>query len=250
MLRILTLFAALVCLSCTNKQKQLEQRQLANLHLKIGTGYLTQANYPLAIKELRIAQKLDPKNAAICNNLGLAYYLRKEIALAEQQFLLALKYNPNFTEARNNLSRVYIDTKRYPKAILELKIAVQDLTYPRPEKTWTNLGFAYLMSKEFDSARQSLIKAMELNRSYCPAYTMYGRTLFEEKKFAKAVDSLDQAIKKCKNERFDEPVYYSALSNLRLGRVEKAKAKLQEVVTAYPDGKFAQKARSILKMIR
>ena len=236
--------------ACTNKQKLKEQRALAHLHLKIGTGYLTQGNLPLAIKELRIAQDLDPTNPSIMNNLGLAYYLRKELTLAKNQFEGALRQRPTFTEVRNNLARVHIDQKTYPAAIKELKIATQDLVYTKPEKTWNNLGYAYLKTKAFEPAREALRKAIDLNRKYCPAYTMYGKAYYEEKKFGKAADSLDQAVRKRQSSRFDEPVYYSALSHMKIGQMDEARAKLNEVIASYPDSPFAQKARSILKMIQ
>ena len=227
-----------------------ENRELAELHLKIGTGYLTQRNYPLALKELLTAEDLDGSNYAVLNNLGLAYYLMGEVPRAIEKLQGAVQANPQYTEARNNLGHAYIANKQYAEAEKQLDIAVKDLTYTNPEKSWTNLGHAYFMQQRFDNARFALNKAMSLNREYCPAFTLYGRVVYEEKKYLSASEALEQAVHKCRMYQYDEPTYYGALSYLKLGKRELAKAKLQEVITLFPQSEFAEKAKSLIESMQ
>lgn len=247
---ILLSTVALCAIACGSLGRNKENRELAALHLKIGTGYLTQGNYPLAIKELLIAESYDPRNTSILNNLGLAYFVRGEMPLAIEKLHAATKNDPGYTEARNNLARAYIQEHRHKEAVQELEIAVKDLTYTQPEKSWTNLGLAYFMDGRMEPAKSALVKAMELDRNYCPAYTIYGKVLYEQQLYLSAAQSLDQAVGKCRNYQYDEPNYYSALSYLKLGQRDTARAKLQEIITRFPDGEYARKARDLLPTIQ
>ena len=75
MKNLLLLCLIISVISCASKDVQKEQAQL---HLQIGTGLLSKGQYPQALASLLQAEKLDPDNAEIQNNLGLAYFVRKE----------------------------------------------------------------------------------------------------------------------------------------------------------------------------
>lgn len=237
--------------SCSYFQEETEnKKELAQLHLQIGTGYLTRGNNPLAIKELKLAESFDPENTSILNNLGLAYFVRGEHTLAEGKLLKALQIDSNYTEARSNLARVYMAQKNYAKAIVELKTASKDLTYIKPERVWTNLGLAYFQDQKYELAEEALKKSLTLSRNYCPAYTLLGRSYYERNLYRKAAFTLDQAVFKCKEQVYDEPNFYGGLSYLKLGEKEKASAKMREILQKFPDGAYALKAKSVLSNIQ
>src|SRR5690348_3257843 len=118
-------------------------KQRAELHLQIGTGYLTNGQYPQAMSELLKAQELDPTNPLILNNLGLAYYVRGKWKTAEEKFRAAVRQDSKFSEAKNNLGRVLIDEGRPAEALKFLHEVESDLTYRYQEKTLSTLGMAY-----------------------------------------------------------------------------------------------------------
>src|ERR1039457_2207912 len=113
----LTLFG---CSSDTTKEQ-------AQLNLQIGTSHLSAGRYPQALAALLHAQSLDPQNPVILNNLGLAYYVRKEYAPALKYISAALDINPKYSDARNNRGRIYIELGRYGEAITDLSIVTKDL---------------------------------------------------------------------------------------------------------------------------
>jgi type IV pilus assembly protein PilF len=248
--RLCVLFILLQTTACNLFSPPIESIERAELHLKIGTGYLNQGNYPLALRELLEAEKLNPQSPFILNNLALTYFARGEQALAIDKLKKSLQIKKDFSEARNNLARIYIETKQYPLAIDELLLATKDLTYLFPERTWTHLGLAYFMLENFSQAKTSLSKAIQLNNSYCPAHTLYGRTLFEQRQFSSASLALDQAANKCRQQTYDEANYYSALSYLKLGHKEEARARLLELVKIFPNGLYSERAQSILNTIQ
>lgn len=234
--------------SLSDKEK--ENRELAELHRRIGTGYLTKGNLPLATKELRKAEELDPNSVGILNNLGLAYFLRDKKELAIQKFQKAIEINPQYTEARNNLARVYLEQENYNLAIQHLKISTADLVYRFPEKSWTNLGLAYSKSNQLSLAKQAFEKAIALNRNYCPAFTLLGKNYYQQNDFTKAAFILDQAVFKCSKQNYDEPNYYSGLSYLKLGKKEEAKSRMMDILQKFPDGPYAFKAQSVLQSLQ
>lgn len=222
----------------------------AELHLQLGSAYLSKGNYPAALHELNQANELDPNNPTVHNNLGLAYFVRQEFTKAESHFKSALAINSAYTDARNNLGRVYIEMGLYDQAINHLQTANKDLTYPYPDKTLTNLGLAYFNKGDFSNAREFLKKSLKVQRKNCLTHHYYGRTLFEQKDFQLAAQSFDQAIELCKGSKFDEPHYYSALSYYKLGDRPRATARFEELMTEFPEGKYYGKSQSMLKVLK
>jgi Tfp pilus assembly protein PilF len=238
-------FAALA--SCTTANKDREE---ADLRLRLGTGYLQEGNYPLALRELLLAAKLDPRNAMVQNNLGLAYFFRERYELSAEHLQNAISIDPKYSEARNNFARVLIELTRYDQAIRELKVVLDDLTYPDPAKAWVNLGLAYFQKGEYATARDRFATAIQNDRNHCLAHTLYGRSLLELGELQTAASALDNAVVVCRPVRYDEPHYFSGLTYYKLGRASSAIARMEEIVKLYPDGRYAKKAESMLKLMR
>ncbi|HEX4922606.1 MAG TPA: tetratricopeptide repeat protein [Bdellovibrionales bacterium] len=228
-------------LSCASGNKE---REKAELHLRIGTAHLNQGNYPLALRELLEAHRLDSSNPIICNNLALAYYVRGRHAEAEKYLNQAIKLDPKYTDAYNNLGRVHIDTGRYDLAITELTRVVNDLTYPQPEKGLSNLGLAHLKAKNYQEAQRRFKEALQANSAFCPAHNHYAQALYHLKDYKKAAAATETALQLCPN--LDEAHYYGALSYLKMGQRDRANARMREIVELYPTSEFAKLARSHL----
>jgi tetratricopeptide (TPR) repeat protein len=104
--------------------------------------------------------------------------------------------------------------------------------------------------KKFDKARIYFEKSLAIQRTNCLAHSFLGRALYEEKKFDKAALELDRAIGFCQKDGFDEPHYYSGLSYFDLGAKDKAIARLEALIKLFPGGKYADKARSMLEVMK
>ena len=215
--------------------------------MQLGTGHLQNGRYPAALRELIAAERLDPRNPFIQNNLGLTYYLREQLDLAAKHLARAVQIEPRYTDARNNLARVFIDKKEFDKAIEQLNVAREDLTYPFPEKTYLNLGLAYFHNQQFEKARDKLLISIRHEREGCYSNTLYGRTLYELKDFRTAATTLDRAIGFCSQSSFEEPHFFSALSYLRMGRRDEARSRFQEIISLYPESIYARRSRALLE---
>ena len=233
------------CRTAPSKEKQ----ERAALHMQIGTGYLSKGLYPQAMTELMRAEQLDPQNPYVQNNLGISYYVRGRFKQAESRFRQAIKFEPKFSDAKNNLARTLIDQKEYPEAIKLLHDVEGDLTYQAPEKTYSNLGMAYFEMGNFKKAGEYLERSMQIRRESCTTANYYGRTLFETKKIKESAKVLDQAIEYCRTAKFEDPIYYSAMSYFTLGQKEKTKARIDELLKDYPKSKYVAKAKGMLELL-
>lgn len=249
MLRVSLFLALLLSLTaCTNLGAR--DPEQAELHLRVGSSLLENGSYPQALSELLQAEKLDPENALVQNNLGLVYFARERNDLAEKHIRRAISLDPTFTEAKNNLGRVLTEKKQYDEARKILTEALQDLTFVTPEKIHLNLGYLDFKQGQYRGAKTQLLKAIEFQRSNCMAQTLYGRTLFELKDFTGAASSLDRAIGFCQRNSPDEAQYYSALSYYQIGETRKAEVRLEEIIKLYSSGKYYDRARSMLETMR
>lgn len=235
--------------ACIGTSKSGDSKEYARLHLQIGTSFLAQKNYPGALKELLEAEKFDPKDAVIQNNLGVAYFVRKELALSEKHLKQAMTLDPNYSEARSNYGLLLLEKEDYKGALSHFNTVAKDLVYSQPEKARVNIGIAYFHLKNFKSAEDAFLKAIDINRNFCPAWTYLGRTLMEQKKLDAAALRLDQAVSVCKKLDNSESEFYSAIAYAKLGEKERAVARLEGILDTDPNGIFADKSRKLLRSL-
>jgi Tfp pilus assembly protein PilF len=248
-MRLISLiFIAIFLASCASLKN--DNKEKATLYVQMGISQLENEDFPNALKSFLEAEKLDPNNAVVQNNLGLTFFLRERYDLSESHFRKALSLEPRFTDARNNLARVLIEEKKYAEAEKELKIVLNDLTYNGFAKAYVNLGLSKFNQGRFQDALAAFDKSVDLEHDNCIANTYYGRSLFELKDYEKASHALDRAISFCQKQLYDEPHYYSALTYFRLGQKEKSIARFEEILKLYPNGKYRDKARAMLDLIR
>ncbi|MGE4131252.1 MAG: tetratricopeptide repeat protein [Bdellovibrionales bacterium] len=248
MLRLSLSFLLIVLtVGCSTISKR--DRERALLHMQIGTGYLQQGQYPLAMSELQKAERLDPTNPLILNNLGLSYYVRGKTEVAEKKFREAIRLDTRYSDAKNNLARMMIETGQAKKALGILGEVEGDLTYQFPEKTLSNYGMAYFNLGQYKKAEEYLLRARQLRRENCVTANFYGRTLLAQKRMAESAEALDQAIEYCRDIHFEEPLYFSAMSYYSLGQREKSRARLEELLKDYPKSKYVAKAKGMLELL-
>lgn len=249
MTRVLTIgLTLLLCASCATNNEDSQRKAL--LHLQAGTHFLSTGNYPGAMNELLQAQELEPRNPTIQNNLGLAFYVRGKFNEAEEHFRKAVSYQQKYTEARNNLGRTLIELGKLNEAIKELTIATNDLTYPTPEKSYSNLGLAYFRKRDYVTASTNFAKSLQMQANSCNTMNYYGQTLFEQKKYVPAAESFDRAITICKKDNFDEPYYFAGLSYMKAGQREQSVARLEQLLQQFPKTAYQAKAQTLLDILR
>ena len=175
--------------------------------------------------------------------------MRGRLKQAEEKFRRAVRLEPRFSDAKNNLARVLVDQKKFDEAIKLLHEVEGDLTYTFPEKTFSNLGMVYFERGSYQKAEGYLARSMQLRRESCTTAHYYGRTLQELKRVGEAAQMLDQAREYCRTTKFEDPLYFSAMSYFSLGEKEKTRARLEELLKDYPKSKYVAKAKGMLELL-
>ena len=220
---------------------QKDNKKRAQLYLKIGISYFNKGDYPNALNQLIIASQHDPRDPVIQHNLGLSYFVRKKYLKAEEHLRRAVQLERKYTEARNNLARVLIELSLYEEAFQELKISHEDLTFPYPERTLTHVGIAYFQMGSFKKALEQFKQALTINSKDCASNHFMGRSHLELAEYSKALQYLKEAIRLCRVNGFDEPLYFTALSHYHLGAEEEAIATINSLVQKFPNGKYVNR---------
>ncbi len=243
---LLTIFVFVGCASSSPPEKN----DLAELHLQIGNDYLKKENYPLALKELLIAEDHDPSNPHVQANLGMVYFMRERYELAEKHYRKSISLKPDFTDAKNNLSRAFIEIGQYRQAEILLKEVLADLTYVDFPKAYANYGVLEFKRKNYPVAITYFKKSLERDRENCFTQVYHGRSYLELKDTQFAVVQLEKAIPFCSQIESDEAHFYSAIALYRNNQKDKARVRFEELIRIYPSGYNIEKAQKMLELLK
>lgn len=220
----------------------------AAYHYQMGLSYLGELNYTSALFELTEAEKLDPENPDVLYNLGKAFVGKKRSDLAEAKFLKAIELRPNFSFARNDLGVAYLELKRWDSAIQQFKIVKDDLFYEHNENACINLGLAYLGKGEYSKALAELQAVAEQNPRNPIVRLSLGRVWFAMDKSEQAIVEYAKALAIYKE--YGAAYYYLGQAQLKLNRIEAARASFKSVVRIIPDSELGHEALGYLELIK
>lgn len=250
MTKFVLLCVFLTFAACASTKSAPAKEELAGLHLQIANDYLKKENYPLALKELLIAEDLDPNNPLVQANLGLVYFMRERYELSEKHYRNAIAINPEYTDAKNNLSRAFIEIGQYRQAEGLLKEVLADLTYVDFPKAYANYGVLEFKRKNYQSAISYFKKSLERDRENCYTHVFLGRSYLELKDNSYAVIQLEKALPFCSQIDADEAHFYSAIALFRNGQKDKARLRFEELIRLYPSGYNIEKAQKMLELLK
>lgn len=246
---IAAMFLLLTVFGCVSGRGQGDKKpDMASYHYQMGLSYLGERNYTSALIDLTEAEKLDPDNPDVLYNLGMALIGKKRPDLAEAKFLKAIRLKPNFSVARNDLGVAYLDLKRWDSAIMQFKIVKDDLFYDNNENVSINLGLAYLGKGDYPKALEVLQGVVAMNPRKIEARLSLGRVWF-------AMDKSEQAITEYKNalgiyRDYGAAHYYLGQAQLKLNRVDAARASFKEAVRLIPDNELGRAALGYLDLLK
>lgn len=96
---------------------------------------------------------------------------------AMEQFKKALSAKPDYTEALYEIGWCQNDLKDYTGAIASLR-SVRN-SWPEISKVYFELGFAFMKTKQTDSARTAFGRCIAINPGYSGAYLQLGNIAYE-----------------------------------------------------------------------
>lgn len=181
--------------ACATTNTQ-HQREIALSEQRLGESYYSSGNYTAALKKLLTAEKVLPNDEYIQNSLGLVYMAKKRYDLAQIHFEKAIRLNPEFYVAKNHLGASFIKQQKYEQAITCFKEMLGNLLYATPENPLTNLGWIYLEKKEYTTAKNYFLEALEIRPCFVIATHGLATTYLELIQTSQAIELLQKCIEK------------------------------------------------------
>ena len=123
--------------------------------------FMVRKFYPEAVQLYERLTKLDPRNAAYHNKLGIAHHQNQNLRSARDSYRRAIRARPNYPEPVNNLAAIEYAQKNYRSAILNYLKALQ--LSPRDAVVYSNLGTAYFAYEKFDYAMNCYRYALQID---------------------------------------------------------------------------------------
>jgi tetratricopeptide (TPR) repeat protein len=222
----------------------------ARAHQSVGATHLKEGRLPLAIRELRASEELNPNDRWTQLTLAEAYRLKGLNADAERHLHKALEIDPKFQDARLTLSGLYIQTERYQEAIEEAQILIDDPTFPQPWTALTNKGWALVRLERRAEAREALVMAIEYNERYWRAQLNLGILDAEEGKRIDAIERFERVVELAGPLGNAEANYRIAEIYISLGNRKQAVEHLVAASSQRPSGPWGKRSEDTLKRLR
>lgn len=246
--KVITWFAFLCfCAGCATSGAT-RSRQQADAVRQLGEAYMSEQNYTMALSELLKAERLNPEDHLLHQDLGIVYMAKGELGLAVPHFKKALEIKPDFAPARNNLGAAYLAMKEWDAAIDCFKLLTKDLLYATPHYPLANLGKAYYEKKEYANAENYYQEALKVEPGFVNALFGLGRTYLSMGQVQKAADYFQRSVEA-------EPLLAEAHFDLAeahrlLGNIEKARQGYARVVELSPNSDLEREAKQELINLR
>ncbi|MDY6791920.1 MAG: tetratricopeptide repeat protein [Thermodesulfobacteriota bacterium] len=250
--------------SCSGAQLRKEQAEASR---KIGEAYLKDKNYTYALRELLKAEEIYPDDHLLQNYLGIAYRLKGKPDLAINHFKKALKLKHDYAPARNNLGAAYFDKKDWDSAIACYKEVAENLLYGTPHYPLYNLGRAYYEKKEYKLSEKFFLAAIEKRPNYFDALHGLGQTYIAMGRISEAVAALESIVKqtpKFANENVNLSMNYRLTAKYKFAKVyfdlggayrlqhkyRKAYSAYNKVINLVPETSLAVEAEKEIKSLK
>ncbi|HUA01438.1 MAG TPA: tetratricopeptide repeat protein [Candidatus Aquilonibacter sp.] len=123
---------------------------------------MARKDYAEAAKSYERLLKSDPKDAALLNQLGIAYQELGDFGQAERAYKRAIHADKNYASAMNNLGSLEYSQEHYKRAIKYYRKAVLIPDGARAV-IYGNLGYAYFSNLQYAPALEAFGKALAID---------------------------------------------------------------------------------------
>ena len=223
----------------------------ARAHHSLGAVHLREGRIALAIRELRAAEQLNPRDKWIQLALAEAYRRKNLRNDAERHLLKALEIDAAFQDARLTLSGLYIQMERYPDSVAHAELLIDDPTFPKPWDALCNKGYALMMLDRGKDARTALELAVEYNDRYWRAHLNLGILDAQQGKRVDAMERFERVLGLGAGPlAVAEANFRMAEIYLSLGNRERAREHLVAASSQRPSGAWGKRSEDTLETLR
>jgi type IV pilus assembly protein PilF len=210
----------------------------AQLHAEIASGFYERGQMDVALQELAIAIKLDPKNAKIYNVYGLVYATLGEDANAQRNFQTALELAPTDSEIRQNWGWFLCTHGKARESLVEFDQAVRNPLYKTPDVALTNAGKCSVEIGDVKRAEDYFKRALSFNPNSTPAAYNLSLLAYREKR----LDEARALIRRVMQQASPPPdaLYLAMCIERKLGDRPSEASYVSQLRNRYPDSAEAK----------
>ena len=168
--------------------------QEANMHRRMGEGYLNQKNAAKALAEFQKGLELNPKDPQLWHYCGLAFLIREEYDKAETYLKKAIDLDPALSDARNHLGVTFLAENRPSEALEQFDKALEDPDFTQTGMAFFNRGKALLLLDQPQSAVEAFERSIERNPADIRAYLELAELHLKQKDPRKSAFAARRAI--------------------------------------------------------
>ena len=172
-------------------EKELEQKSI--MFSRTAVELMKFGQNDEAVKFLKLAVKLNPKQENLWITLAEAQFRSKKIVDSLVSLDKALGLNPKSAEVYFTKGSIYMNTKDFNKAIFMLKKGL--LLDSKNENAYFQLGNAYVLLNNYKLALTTYRKVIKLNSNFWQVINNEGLVLFELDKKKEALLKFKLAAK-------------------------------------------------------
>jgi len=242
---VLILLSILV-IGCAENKALVKRKSQALENL--GNSLIQQGDLRGGLEKLLEANKLEPENANIHNELGLAYRDLGAYQKSLVHFKKALALKSKFSEAQNNLGTLYLLLKEWNLALYCFQRAVSDILYKTPHFAYNNMGLAYYNKGNYQEAIENYQKALQSFPSYSLCYENLARSYEVTNQWGSAIEAYKKSIYYAPN--YPTPHFNLARLYLRFNQNDEAAKELKLTIEIDPKGFYGNEANRLLKGIQ
>jgi hypothetical protein len=152
------------------------------------------------LESTTFAARIDPQNAAIFNNRGIAHAKNGQLDRAIADFDEAIRLNPKDASAYENRGNAYDAKGQHNRAIADFDEAIR--LDPRYAPTFYNRGLAYAINGQLDRAIADYDEAIRLDPNYTQAIDKRAAAVARKKELDGSVGENGSAVEDAWGEMF------------------------------------------------
>jgi len=190
-------------------------------------------NKDKALNMFNKALSLEPDNVAVKNSIARFHYANEEIVLSKEVISNILSQRPKYYPSRMLKSEIFVYEKKFTEALHLLEeIEKEEPNAPRP---YYFKGLCFIGTGNYDQAKISVGKAVELNPGYFKARMLLADIYMHERSYDLAQKEATNALKLNPNDYRTRLIRANSLIGIqKLPEAEKDYLKLIETTPENP----------------
>jgi type IV pilus assembly protein PilF len=217
----------------------------SEIYTRKGIRYLENGAFDIALRDLKHAVQLDPRNSEAHGALAVLYERLGETGKAEAHYREALSIDPGNYSAHNNFGRFLCDHGRAEEAMAQFRAVIEEPMYAQPWLPLTNAGRCLQRMGRSSAAEEYLRKALDRYPEYPPALLEMARVSLGRRQHLSARGFLQRyhavAAKTA------DSLWLTAQTELALGNVRAAQEAERQLRREFPDSVEAREAERLFQ---